>query len=278
MKPIKKYSTLPEFEIRQTNKVWKGGPMSMLDVSEVLIKSWSLVIQLKMPDGPAGYVLTVNDKPQNIPYRFSQFDDYRERFVNIVYTDGSKSVVVLTTSFGLRITWTTKPRVGIESDISIDFPRHPELKDNSHGLLGRWNGNADDDAIGSAGTKHPLDDKFSWAFGDSWIVLDGRTKTPDCVRNEAVEKNEQKFKDIDPALKAKAERLCKQALESPELKNCAQKIGRVVPLAKNCVTDLIYSSNDAEREEYIADLVDSFLKRCQGKQLGEGEGVGLSIN
>jgi len=266
MKPIKKYPTLPEFEINQINKPWKGSPMAMLDISELVVRDWSQIVQVKMPEGENGqYVLTVNEKKENIPYRYSQFDDNRERFINIVYADDKKTQVVLITSFGLRITYTTKPRVGLESDVSIDFPRHPELKDNSNGLLGRWNGNPDDDAIDANGQKQPLDDKFSWPFGDSWIIPGGRTKTAECVREEAKQVADKVVTETDPKLKENVEKQCKQALDSPELKACAKIAGRVVPLIKNCVTDLIFLDNDAERKAYIEDLIDTFATTCKSR-------------
>lgn len=77
--------------------------------------------------------------------------------------DGEATELVITTSFGLRITYDLYK-------ISVDIPRHPELKDNLHGLLGRWNDNPADDSIDANGKKQTLDNKFSWAFGDSWIV------------------------------------------------------------------------------------------------------------
>jgi len=270
LKPIKDYPTLPNFEITQINKLWQTGPMAILDVSEVVIKDWSLVIDIKVPDGPTGqYILTVNEKKEEIPFRFSELDDNREHFVNIVFGDDKKSQVVLTTSFGLRVVYTTKGSgTSIYSDISIDTPRHPELKDNSHGILGRWNGNPDDDAVDANGQKQVLDEKFSWAFGDSWIVPGGRTKTADCIRDEAVKTEDEIRKATDPKVQIAVEKLCLEVLENPELKQCAKNLGRAVPLLKNCITDLIFMDNAEARKQYIEDLVDSFASTC--KRRGKG--------
>jgi len=279
LKPIQAYRTLPYFTISQVNRVWEKGPMAILDVSEVIVKDWSLNVELKVPDpGTSQYILKANDKVVSIPYRFVEYDEYREHFLSVDFGDAAKTIVILTTSFGLRITYSTKGSgTGMYSDISIDTPRHPELKDQSHGLLGRWNGNPDDDAVDANGVKQPLDDRFSWAFGDSWIVPGGRTKTPQCVRDEAKEKDKKKTDEVDPKVKARAEKLCKKALESPELTGCAKKIGRVVPLIKNCITDLIYMENERKREQYIDDLIATFVSKCKGKNIGEGAAVGLAV-
>lgn len=96
--------------------------------------------------------------------------------MNIQFGDEENRELILTTSFGLRITYSTHVNADtIYSDISVDIPRHPELKNNTHGLLGRWNDNPDDDSIDASGKKQTLDEKFSWEFGDSWIVRGAMT-------------------------------------------------------------------------------------------------------
>jgi hypothetical protein len=269
LKPITTFPNIPYFTIAQINKVWQKGPMAILDISEVIIKDWKVTVEVKTPDGPtAGFIVKVNDEQlKDLPYRWSKIDEHRERFVNIIWGNAAKSQVVLTTSFGLKVVYTTNGAGNDRyTDLSIDTPRHPELKDHIHGLLGRWNDKPDDDSVDANGVKQPLDEGFSWAFGDSWIVPGGRTKTPDCVRDDAVKNKDDHINKVDPKIKENAEKWCKEALENPELTACAKKLHRAVPLHKNCVIDLIFLDSDAARKKYLKEIHNSFLDTCKRRE------------
>jgi hypothetical protein len=289
LKPVEdEFPTLPYFTITQINKVWQSGPMAILDISEVFVRDWKVTITVKTPDGPTGqFSLKVNDNPENIPWRFSKVHGHREIFANVAFGNDAKTQVVLTTSFGLRIVYTTQGAGNDRyTDLSIDTPRHPELKNHLHGLLGRWNDNPDDDSVDATGKKQPLDDGFSWAFGDSWIVPNtGRTPTAECTRDEAQKDHDAHVEKVDPKIKEAAEKTCKEALGRPEFTDCARKLNRAVPMIKNCVVDLIFLHTDEARQKYIKQVIASFEDTCKRREKQrqeeqhkkEEESVGLAF-
>lgn len=68
LKPrVESFPSLPEFEIQQVNKLYKNGPMSVIDFSTVIIRDWSQIIEIDTPDKDDGnYGLTVRD-PERVP-------------------------------------------------------------------------------------------------------------------------------------------------------------------------------------------------------------------
>jgi len=284
MKPITKFQSIPHFTIAQTNKVYQKGPAAIFDMSEVIIKDWKLTIEVNDPDFPVTvFTIKVNgDVLPDLPYRFSKVDGHRERWVNIVWGNAAKTQVVLTTSFGLRIVYTCNG-AGPDryTDLSIDTPRHPELKGKMEGLLGRWNDDKADDGKDANGIIQPLDEGFSWAFGDSWIVPGGRTKTPECVRDESIKNHKDKIDHVNPKIKEVSEKLCKDGLENPAFKACAKKLNRGVPQHRNCVIDLILLGSDKARKKYVDEITGSFLDTCKRRDAKDKqkdkEAVGLAI-
>lgn len=111
----------------------------------------------------------VNAAQQDIPFRYSAKNSLN--FIEVDYTDDTKSEISIVTSFGLRIVVSTYPYYDVcYSDVAVFIPRHPDLKGNSAGLLGRWNDDASDDFKDPQGNQQAADGEFSWDFGDSWCV------------------------------------------------------------------------------------------------------------
>jgi len=272
LKSLANYPTFPEFEIRQINRPWQNGPMSILDVSEFYIKDWKITAVIKTPNVVGGkYFLQVNDKNETIPYTFKKFDDNRELFMTITFGDAKQTQVVVKTSFGIKIVYTTQTSgAHVYSDISIDTPRHPEIKGKIGGILGNWDDNPKNDGTGADGQVYPLEEGFSWKFGDSWIVPGGRTPTAECVIKEKEKKAEDFKNKVDKTIKAQAEQLCEKVLNNPELKKCAKDINRALPSIHNCVLDQLFLESAKDRNLYIKDLIRSFARTCRRRNKKKG--------
>jgi hypothetical protein len=168
LKPMQQFPTFPYFEIRQLNRLYGKGPMAVLDVLEFYIRGWNLTFHLASPKTHDGAILRVNGHPHKIPYHYSKLDDHREQYARVVLSKSKKQIIVKT-SFGVRIIINVNKRMSF-TGFAVDTPRHPELKGHMGGILGGWDGNPRNDGIGPHGRKYPLDIKFSWKFGNSWIV------------------------------------------------------------------------------------------------------------
>lgn len=89
----------------------------------------------------------VNNKRETIPYFYSKENGHKVDFIFIDHTDPTtKQNLRLETSFGLKISTTIGGAV-----LSMDIPRHPELRGNTGGVLGKWNDNPADDNLDPEG-------------------------------------------------------------------------------------------------------------------------------
>lgn len=82
-------------------------------------------------------------------------DDYKERFISINFSDETRRQIQFETSFGVKITIILYPSYDQTFwsfvNLSLLIPRHPDLKGNSCGLLGRWNDDPSDDFVDANG-------------------------------------------------------------------------------------------------------------------------------
>jgi hypothetical protein len=273
LKPLENLPSFPYFEIRQINRPYFKGPMAVLAFLDLFIRDWGLTINVETPS-VAGktFILKVNDKPATIPYRFSKIEDNRELFASVVYADEKKkNSLIIKTSFGIKIIVATTVHGKMAfSGLAIDVPKHPELKGKLGGILGGWDGNARNDGTGPDGKKHPLDIKFSWKFGDSWIVPGGRTPTAECVQKEAEKQMSDIDGNADKTVRAEAEKACKEVLSRPQLKQCVDETGRKLPLLSNCVMDLLFLETAEDRKEFLQDLIESFEETCRRRNKKKG--------
>lgn len=274
LKPCKKYATLPHFEVRQVNKYLDGkGPVAFLNVSELVIPEWGQNLQVLVPTLPTdNYILTVNGKQATVPFTWSDQKDYKENYVSAVFASGAQKQIVITTSFGLVIKISVHPGSEKEhpgqcySDVSIDIPRHPDLKGNICGLLGRWNDNKNDESVGSNGQNYTLDNSFSWDFGNSWIVPDEGEEPCECEMRQQEKKHKQKVDNADPKVKNAARNLCAKNLNNPDLQACFKRLQRPGPDVNNCVVDLLYAGDGKEDwDTYLNGLLSKFAITCNEK-------------
>jgi len=271
LKPCKKYPNLPQFEVRQVNKFLDGkGPVSFLNVSELVVPDWDVRLEVLVPTLPTdNYVLTVNGQKQKVPYTWSKQKDFKEDFISAVFASGAQKQIVISTSFGLTIKISVHPGSEREhpgqcySDVSIDIPRHPDLKNNICGLLGRWNDDIKDESIGSNGTNFPLDGQFSWDFGNSWIVPDEGEEPCECEMKQQEKKHKQLVDNVDPKVKAAAKKLCEANLNNKDIQDCFKRLQRPPPQIQNCVIDLLYTGGGKDDwDVFIKGLLQKFAITC----------------
>jgi hypothetical protein len=271
LKPCKKYQTMPNFELRQSNRPWQGGVMAIMDIVELVVPEWEKILEVKAPDAAgATFVLTVNGRQRDLPYQYPSpdADSCSSNFIKASFKDAAKTQLVLETSFGLRVTLTAHPNANPTStytDLSVDIPRHPELKQKACGLLGRPNDVQKDDFVDSNGkeqTPQPGYGPFNWAFGDSWIVPGSGAWNSKCFRDDADKQIEEHNNNIDPAQKKRAEEICKENLENPALVDCAKKLGRSLPDVEACVFDVMFMKSESERKEMVKAMLKTFATAC----------------
>jgi hypothetical protein len=239
-----------------------------LDTLEFVVPEWKMNVAVKAPlmAGQA-LVLTVNGKTQAVPFRHSKFEGHREEFINIAFIDPvQKLTLVITTSFGLRITVTVRPTgqqgaTSVYSDVSVDIPRHPELKGKTGGILGRWNDDPKDDNLDSQGKPQTVDAWFSHALGNSWIIASAGGPS-----QAEIEKQEKQHKEhinkIPAEVKVKITQLCRANLDTAQMRHCAKGIGRVAAAIDDCVVDLMHVKGEKEQKAFLKALVAKFAQEC----------------
>lgn len=264
IKPCAKYDTLPNFEIRQTNRAWSG-PISVIASVELVVPEWERVVEVKVPTVAGGpFTFTVNGNQGQIPYRFpvNNFFSCDSKFLKANYLDEKRTKVVIETSFGVRIT------VGIHF-LSIDIPKHPELQQKACGLLGTPNGNKADDCRLSTGETctHQIgfDPKgqFNLKFGNSWIVPGAGAWEAFCFPPEDVEKHENIFNNIPPEDLKRIEQLCKDNIGNPAVNDCAKQLGIPPPDFEECVFDARFLQTAEEQREFIKTMLEGWAVVCK---------------
>jgi len=261
IKPKTKYNSLPQFDVRQTNRACDINPqLSVLDKNELRIPEWDnldLVIQTPSKQGQS-FSLTANGQSRTIPYRYEKKERaFYTHYVSITYQDAAKQHLVVETSFGLRILISSiQSATFTYADIAVYIPRHPDLKGKSWGLLGRWNDDVSDDDKDSKEVKQPLDD-FSWAYGNSWCYSNNGIPSDADQKNIAAQHKKHRDATINDAKKkSRLAALCNR-LQTPAAKACAQRLGRVPPSVDDCITDVSYGKNEQHEKE----ICDTILKK-----------------
>jgi hypothetical protein len=266
LKPCKPLPSLPEFEIIQSNRPYLATPQATLDILNLVVKEWGQLIEVKEPAGAPWHVLTVNRKPQTIPYRFSRFVKHREDFIDINFSDPQQLHLVIVTSFGLRITITNNN--GAYSDLQVDIPRHPELRDNTCGILSRWNDNPADDNIDSKGQPQPLEPypQFSWNFGNSWLVPGGKLPTQ-CEIDLAKLASDDHVKNFPKEEAARLRKMCKENLEQAELLSCLKDMGRPAHAIDDCFLDISHIKDEDDQKAFLKAMVTKFIHACPERKI-----------
>jgi len=266
-KPLKPFPTFPEFEIHQSNRPWGNGPMAVLANCWFIVPDWGQIIHVVSPSA-ANQIFQVyaNGKHVNLPHRFSRYVKHREDFINAIFADNVKRNLQITTSFGLRLVLSAHPTggagaVAIYSDISVDIPRHPELRGNTGGILGRWDDNPANDNIDSHGKPQPLDINFSAAFGNSWLVPGGGTPNA-CELDLAKRKHDEHVKKFDEANRKKLVKLCTDNLERANVKDCLKHLDRPSVIIGNCVVDLEHVPDEPSQQQFLKAMMAKLDHAC----------------
>ena len=142
--------------------------------------------------------------------------------------------------------------------VTVEIPKHPELKHKLCGLLGRPDGNQTNDFLDCNGvqqTPQPGIGLFNWAFGDSCIVPGNGAWDAKCFRDDADKKFEEHKKNIDPEVEKKVRELCKNNIGNPALVDCIKKAGRTPIDVEACVFDVLFMKSESERKAYIKNLM-----------------------
>jgi len=105
-KPCIKFTTLPNFQVIEKNRLWAKGPNSILDILTFLIDEWGKKLVVRTPHGPnQPYVVTLNGQQKTIPFLDSNVVGHREDFIHVFFQDPAKKLNLrIETSFGLRLT------------------------------------------------------------------------------------------------------------------------------------------------------------------------------
>jgi hypothetical protein len=263
IKPCQKYTTLPNFEIRQTNRPYSGA-ISVADLVELVIPEWERVIEVKIPMAPNGaFVLTVNGNKREIPYQYpsADSDTCSSNFVKVYFKDAARTQVLIETSFGVRITI-------MYAHVVVDVPRHPELKAKACGILGTPNGNKADDCQLSTGKNCTHEPGFdpqgvkNRPFGDSWIVPGNGVWSADCFPPEEQKKIDDFINNIPPETKKRIEQLCKDNAGNPAVVNCAKKLGQSPRPVEECIFDAQFLKTEKEQKEFIKTIVQAAAVSC----------------
>jgi len=234
--------------------------MSIIDISKIAIPEWKLVIEIRAPENEQGsYVAKVNDKVITLPYIYGTSLKHTQNVLSIDYDAGKKNLRVAT-SFGLRVTYGGN---GGSSDISIDTPQTWNGK--LGGLLGSQaqNGNLAL-RIDASGKPQAIEDKFSVAYGDTWLVDLSHARTPEDYKR-LHEQFAQIAAKVDDATKQKINSFCKANIAA--IQNCVQKVGHAPLNVEDCVTDLLMLEDTDEHKKYVTSLVEKFDTRCENDDL-----------
>jgi len=164
----------------------------------------------------------------------------------------------ITTSFGLLIMVHSN---GAYSDISINIPRHPELKGNTGGVLGRWNDDPKDDNLDANGKPQPLVAEDSTAYGNSWLIPGEKLPTQ-AELDAAKAQHEAHVKSFDKEHWDHLKKICEDNLHHPEMKHCLKQLGRPAPLIDNCAMDLSHIIEEKDQQAFLKAMVEKFKARC----------------
>jgi len=263
LKPCKKYPTLPNFVITQTNRVGNWRPAATIKESWLKIEEWNnFVMKVTVPDPSIQQGWLLNGAAMgDSGILYNECDDYSQDYIRYrkeATPDGH--LVTVETSFGLRIRYTS--HAAGYSDISIDTPRHPELKGRMCGLIGRWNDNINDEGLDANGKFQELEAGFSSKFGDSWLV--DRAAGSGCDPEKIKAEKAAKVDKLDAGTKAYINGLCQVNLRNPELEVCAKSLNTQLPQVEDCAFDVMLME-ESKRDDYIIAMVARFAARC-GKQ------------
>jgi len=262
IRPCKSYKEFPEFELRQTNLRIANSKVSYTHKHELVWPEVGMMVEITQPElnKPVEFGLKVNGQKKNIPYTFEQERGRILDFIKVDYVPNSnKQQVQLTTSFGLKST------LGV-AVMYLALPPHPDLKGNSCGLLGRWNGDPNDDSVDANGVKRTFADvvfgfdEGSVAFGDSWIVEGDQSSI--CTWEQAKKEQEEIDKKTDPAVKERVTKMCKNTIDQIAVKDCQNAVKRKGYTVEECVADLLYMPDQQAQEKFLANIIKNQAIHC----------------
>jgi len=234
--------------------------MATVDTLNLIVPGWGQNVQVVAPVN-AAFVVTVNGKPVTIPFRFSEIKGHIENFIDLKYPDPTR--LTITTSFGVTITVHSN---GAYSDVSINIPRHPELKGNTGGVLGRWNDNPADDNLDASGNSQALNAADSTAFGNSWLVVGEKLPTQaELDANKA--QYDEHINTFNKEHWAHLTKMCQDNINTAEMKHCMKQLGRPAHLVDDCALDLSHIIEEADQHAYLSAKVEHFKQSCPHHQL-----------
>jgi hypothetical protein len=258
-KPRTPFNTIPNFEIVQSTAM-VGAGVSGVNAFDLIVPDWGQILEVSgLSQGT--FTVLLNKKPQTVPCRHSNIADHREEFIDVKFTDAAKTYLLVTTSFGLQIAAT---RNGY--DISISIPRHPDLFNNTLGLLGRWNDNPADDNIDAAGNPQPLDFMWSVAFGNSWLL--NPSQIPSQEDLDLTKKlHDQHVNTFNKEHWEHLKKMCKENMHHPEIHHCQKSLGHPKHEIDDCVIDLSHIITEVGQHEYLKVMLRKYKHHCPNHQL-----------
>jgi len=262
LKPKTPCKTIPKFEIIQSNHPWQGSSAATLDTLNFIVNDWGQDVQVVAPVNQA-FVITVNGKPVTIPHRFSEIKGHRENFIDLKYSDATR--LVITTSFGIAVTVHSN---GAYSDVSVNIPRHPELKGNTFGLLSSWNDNPADDNQDAEGKAQDLGGTYgnAVAYGNSFLVPGQKVPTQ-AELDEDKKNHEEHIRTFNKEHWEHLKKMCEANMAHGEMKHCMKQLGRPAHLVEDCAFDLSHIIEEADQHAFLKAKVDQFKKECKHHQL-----------
>jgi len=229
--------------------------VSGVNAFDLVVPDWGQLLEVSGLSQGAFTVL-LNKKPQTVPFRYSKVKGHREEYIDVKFADAGKVHLEVTTSFGVKIETT---RGGYDSTYSI--PRHPDLFNNTAGLLGRWNDNTGDDNIDANGKVQPLDFMWSVAYGDSWHVRPEGLPTQ-CELDLAKALHEQHLNTFNKEHWEHLKKMCESNLHHAEFHHCQKSVGHPPHLVEDCVIDLSHIIEEEHQHEYLRTMVAKYKRRC----------------
>jgi hypothetical protein len=260
IKPRTPYKTLPKFEIIQKTAP-VGASVSGVNAFDLVVPDWGQILEVSgISQGT--FTVLLNKERKTVPFRYSKVKGHREEYIDVRFDEPRNVHLVVTTSFGVKIETT---RNGYDSTFSI--PRHPELFNNTKGLLGNWNDDKKDDNIDANGKAQPLDFMWSVAYGDSFLLK------PEDAHTQADLDLAKKLHDQHVATFNKEhwehlKKMCESNLHHEEIYHCQKWLGHPTHLVEDCVIDLSHIIDEEAQHKYLETMVSKYNHKCPHHSLG----------
>jgi hypothetical protein len=232
-----------------------------LDTLNFIVSDWAQNVQVVAPVNKA-FVITVNGKPVTIPFRFSEIKGHRENFIDLKFSDPTR--LVISTSFGVAV---TVHNTGAYSDVSINIPRHPELKNNTFGILANFNDNPADDNLDANGKAQDLGGTYgnAVAYGNSFLVPGEKLPTQAAL-DEDKKHHEEHVNSFDKEHWEHLKKMCDANMNHGEMKHCMKHLGRPAHLLEDCAFDLSHIIEEEDQHAFLKAKVEHFKKECKDHQ------------